>query len=141
MTNLLIILHFLGFSAGIGGSLANLIIGRIAAGSDPSARPALGRAARGIGLLATGGLVLLWLTGVTLVQVGWDGWAALPALFWAKLAMVVILTAASALMNANVILALRRGTPPPPARMAMLGRLGAGAAVLALILAVVTFSR
>ncbi len=141
MTNLLTILHFLGFSAGIGGGLANLIVGRVAATADPSMRPGLGRAARGIAGLATGGLVLLWLTGIALVQVAWGGWAAMPALFWAKLTMVAILTVVSVLVNLNVIRAIRSGTPPPPARMAMLGRLGVGAAVLALILAVVTFAR
>lgn len=140
MTTLLLILHFLAFSVGIGGSLSNLLAGAVAARSDPAVRPAIGAVARRVGMMATGGLVLLWLTGIALVQTAWEGWASMPPLFWAKIALVVVLTVCSALMNATVIRADRDGTPPPPERMRMLGTIGALSAILALILAIAAFS-
>lgn len=136
---LLIALHFLSFSLGIGGGLANLVIGARAARAEPDQRPALAGAARIVGLIATAGLALLWLTGITLVSAGWGGWATLPVLFWAKLAAVLVLTVCSVLANAALIAARRTGAPPPSDRMAMLGRVGVTAAVLALLLAVAAF--
>ena len=139
MTQLLIILHLLGFSVGIGGGFANLVIARQAARSEAGARPPLAGAGRAIGLAATAGLVVLWLTGPALVHRLHGGWADLPPLFGVKIAFVVVLTICSVLMNLSVIAARRAGTPPPPRRMAILGTLGLISAVLALGLAVLAF--
>ncbi len=139
MTSTLLILHFLAFSAGIGGTFANLVITRLAARSDARARPALAAASRQIGLAATLGLAVLWVTGPALVARLYGSWAALPDLFRSKMVFVVVLTICAVLINGSVIAARRRGRPPPPARMIVLGSLALASAVLALVLAVLTF--
>jgi len=136
----LLILHFLAFSIGIGGGIANLVIGSKAAAADPVTKPVLGAASRAVGQIASVGLLFLWITGIAMVYTSWEGWASLPQLFWAKFAGVLVLTACSVLMNMHVIRAKRTGTPPPPATMRRLGIIGSGAAILALILAVQTFA-
>lgn len=140
MSLTLLIIHFLAFSIGIGASVSNLIIGAKAAGSEPQFRPALGSASEAIGKAATICLLLLWLTGVAMIYLDWDGWASLPPLFWVKIAAVLVLTLCSGLLNWHVLRAKRAGTPPPAPTMALLGRLGSASALIALILAVITFT-
>lgn len=139
MTSTLLILHFLAFSVGIGGTFANLVITRRATRSDASTRPALAAAGRQIGLAATLGLAVLWVTGPALVARLHGSWAALPDPFLGKMVFVVVLTICSVLINLSVIAARRTGSPPPPRRMAFLGTLALVSAVLALILAVRAF--
>ena len=139
MNEIVAILHFLGFGAGLGTSLSNLILGRVAAGADAAARPALEQAARGIGIMGVVALLLLWATGAALVYLSFGGWAGLPGLFWVKLAAVLALTGCVVLINLTAIRAARAGTPPPGARMRLLGQIAALSGIAAMALAVFAF--
>jgi uncharacterized membrane protein len=136
----LVIIHFLAFSIGIGASVSNLIVGARAARAEPQFRPALGGVSQALGKTATHSLVLLWLSGIAMVYLDWDGWASLPPLFWAKIAAVLVLTGCSVLLNMHMLRSKRAGTPPPAPTMAMLGRVGSASALTALVIAVITFS-
>lgn len=134
------IIHFLSLSVGIGGGVANSIIGARAARVEPSVRPVLGAVSGLIGKISFGALVLLWLTGIAMVFVAYGGWADLGAAFWVKIVFVAALTALSITLNMLVMRAERTRTPPPAARMKRLGQLAGLCSIIIVISAVIAFT-
>ena len=133
------ILHYLAFSIGLGGGLANMLAGRLAAAAPEAARPVLGRLSAQIGRASALSLVVLWLTGVAMfVNTGWT-LAAMSGAFWAKMAAVLVLTGCAAAMQTLGFRAARANRPPPAQSMARLGLLANLAALTALALAVLAF--
>ncbi len=139
MFDILKIIHFISFSIGIGGGIANAILGAKMAGLEPEAAAKIGLAARLIGRLSFGGLILLWITGLAMLSLAYDGWSGLPVTFWLKIAFVVVLTIAASFAQLLVLGAQLKGRPPSPASMAKLGMIVTGSAVVAVILAVIAF--
>ena len=133
-------LHYLAFSLGIGGGVAGLLAGRMAARAAPETRPALGRLQRRVGQVSALSVLVLWVTGIWLVQERYGGFASLSWLFWAKIAAVVALTVCAAWLQSLSFVAWRRGAPPPATRMALLSRLANLFALVALALAVMAFA-
>lgn len=139
MLELVKIIHFLSFSAAIGAGLANVMAGYRLMSLPPEAMPRIGAFRLRLGLIATIGLGLLWLTGLWLIAL--EGSSVLSnGLFLLKLLVVIALTAVSVLANMTILKARRAGTPPDAARMKLLGHAGPALAVLALILAVLAFN-
>lgn len=134
------VLHFLALAIGIGGGVANALIGANMAGADPAARPVLAKIQGAIGKFSAGSLVVLWITGVALVYLIYNGWGGLPASFWLKITFVVILTGLSVRLNMLAAKA-RRGDGPPPAKtMALLGQMATVCSVLIVIFAALAFT-
>ncbi|MBO6716865.1 MAG: hypothetical protein JJ913_02790 [Rhizobiaceae bacterium] len=133
------IIHFLSFSVGIGGGVANMIIGMAAASAPAGAGPALGQIRGRIGRASAIALLLLWITGIHMVYAVYGGWSGLTPMVWAKLAFVVVLTMAAIGLQTMGIRSVRTGTPPPAGPMAVLGVVALVASVAALVLAVVAF--
>ena len=107
-------------------------------GAEPAGLPPLGAVQGRVGRVSFVALILLWITG------GWmmsnaGGAAAMPLIFWAKLAAVVVLTVVVLMLQWHGIRAARAKQPPPAATMARLGQIAGICAVLAVILAVVAF--
>lgn len=140
MIEFLKIIHFLALAAGVGGGMANGIIGARAAAADPAVKPVLGGLSGLIGRISAGALVLLWITGIALIYLAYDGWATLPGAFWVKLVFVVVLSLLSLRMNLYVMQAARAKTPPPAARMKMLGQGASLASLLIVVFAVIAFT-
>lgn len=133
------LLHILMAVSGVGFGLAALLIGLAAAGKPPAENPLLGPLRIRFSRISFVSLLLLWLSGLWLYG-GRYGGAEVPALFWVKIGAVVLLTLAAGTGQWMLLRAARGGPPPNPATMMRLSRAGAGFAVLALILAVLTFS-
>ncbi|MCP1337949.1 hypothetical protein [Futiania mangrovi] len=140
MTALLSFLHFVGLAAGIGLGFASLLTGMAAARADGEGRVALRRLMPRLANGSLAGLALLWASGTLLVWSGqWQGLLAAPV-FQMKLAAVVVLTAVAVRATVYRVGRSRAGTPPDPARMRRYGMAMQGAALAAVLLAVIQFS-
>lgn len=140
MIALLKIVHFLAFAIGLGGGVANALIGMQLHAAAPAARAGLGAAQKRIGQIGMVALILVWASGVALVWAAFGGTAGLGAAFWLKMAAVLALTLAVAGLTVQGARAERQGTQPDAAAMARLEAVATGAAVLAIALAVVAFA-
>lgn len=134
------ILHFLGFSVGIGGGVAGMLAGIRARGASAEVVPVLRGLQKTLGRISFAAIVILWLSGIYMVYAVKGGWAGLGAAFWLKMAAVVVLTAASLTAQYYGLTAARRDPAVVGPRMAKIGMTASGSAVLALILAVVAFT-
>lgn len=140
MFELMKLVHFLGLIAGIGGGAANLLAGRVMAGQAPENRAGLAAFRPLLAKTSTYGLVLLWLSGITLLNMTMV--VALfenPVFIW-KMVAVVVLTLISVTANLTMIRARKSGNPPDAQLMKKLGIWGQVFAILALILAVIAFN-
>ena len=133
------ILHYLAFSVGIGGGIANVLAGRIAGQAGPAVAAPIGRLQARIGLASALALVVLWVTGLWLTVALYPAVGALPTAFWVKIVAVLALTATAAILQRNAFAARRTGRPPPPAQK-WLGVLATGLAVVAVIFAAIAFT-
>jgi uncharacterized membrane protein len=140
MILLLKILHVLAFTAGIGGSLANLVVIRAASTSSAEAAKALRGVIPRIGMLSVHSLALLWITGPLLLWLSYDWGKGLGPFFHAKMAGVVLLTLI-VIASRITIRKLKAGKPAPLAPHLPKLALAASLTGLATIaLAVLTFS-
>lgn len=128
MLAILKIVHFLALAAGLGGGIANAVIGATAARKAPEVA---GPLQLRIGRVSFVALVLLWITGLWMAF-GWHGVGTLGLWFWVKMLAVLALTAAAVAAQ----LAIRNPGPGTPARMRTLGQIMLAASTLAVIFAV-----
>lgn len=140
MLELLKIIHFLSFAVAIGAGVANLSLGARMATFPPQAMPPLGGFRLFLGQLSTIGLVLLWLTGLSLIAATSGAGALANPAFLLKLVAVIVLTVFSVMANLTVLQAKKAGTPPDATRMKRLGMGSQAMAVLALAFAVIAFN-
>lgn len=134
-----IFLHFTGLSLGIGGGMANLLLGlRASRTTMPEAAGVLRGMAPVYARVETLGLALLWLSGLFLLA--WSGLNALtiPA-FQAKLAFVVLLTGISVIARITARNAVKAGLQPKPGRIRAMGVATLTSAFIALGFAVLAF--
>jgi hypothetical protein len=101
--------------------------------------PTLGEFRLFLGKLSTIGLVLLWLTGLSMIAATSGTNALSSPAFLLKLAAVIVLTVFSIMANMTVAQAKKAGTAPDAIRMKRLGLGSQAMAVLALIFAVAAF--
>ena len=85
------------------------------------------------------GLELLWLTGAALIWCKWGGPSSVPALFWWKLALVVVLTGLIGYIDLTMR-AVRQGNLTAAVRLPMLGMAGTVLLVLIVTIAVFAFN-
>ena len=113
MLEILVIIHFLAMSTGVGIGVANMVLGIRAAHAEGDAVSTLRQAQGAIGRVALSAIVLLWASGIWL----WIGYSntTLEPLFLAKIGFVVILTGLSLDMNLRSAKAARGGAPVDPA--------------------------
>ena len=125
------ILHLLALAIGLGGGIANLMIGRMA---GPEGAPVTRPIQKRIGRMAFGGLILLWITGLWMLSLSYT-LGDLALWFWVKMLVVLAMTAAA--VTAQV--ALLRPGPDTPAKLRKLGLMVSTAAALAVVFAVLSF--
>jgi len=134
------IIHFLALAVGIGGGVANAVIGARTRKADPAARPVLSGIQATIGKLSLASLILLWVSGVALTYLHYSGWANLPSSFWLKIIFVVILTGLSVRLNMLSAKARRTQQPPPARSLALLGQMATASSVLIVVFAALAFT-
>ncbi|MCG6882875.1 MAG: hypothetical protein LJE62_03865 [Silicimonas sp.] len=132
MFALLKIVHFLALAIGLGGGIANAIVGAKITSRDPAMGAPVQKL---IGRLSFGALILLWVTGLWMLF-GYYGFSDLSLWFWVKILAALGLTAA----GVTAQLAMLKPGPETPAKMKKLGMIMTGAATLAVILAVLAFT-
>lgn len=128
---LLIILklvHFFALAIGVGGGFATGVVGAMVGPKDPALA---GAVQTRIGRVGFGALILLWITGIWMLNTGVQV-ASLGLTFWAKMACVALMTAISGWMQ--VMPVAQKQALGPRLGMAMMVL-----AILAIIFAILTF--
>jgi hypothetical protein len=138
MNDVLLIIHFIGLMLGAAGGIASAVVMRMAAKAGPEQAGALRSLGPRLAKLSVAGLVLLWLSGITLVWSKWDGIGSLPGIFWVKLVFVLTLTAATAGIELTYA-QIKSGNFAAAARLPMIGPAAGLSAFLAVIFAVFAF--
>jgi uncharacterized membrane protein len=135
----LLVLHFLGLAMGFATGFGNMIMAGIIARSTPDERRALMKFPPAIARVGDVGLVLLWLTGLTLVFVKWGGFGNMPGLFHAKLTSVVLMTLLIGFVHSQAK-GIAAGDPSTLGRVEIAGKAIFLLAVTTVALAVWTFN-
>lgn len=138
VNQVLLVLHFVGLVMGLSTSVANAVMGSLIAAAVPGERPVLGRFPPVMSRVGKIGLTLLWLTGVTLTETRWGGFANLPWQFHVKLTAVVLLTLTVVFIHTQER-AMRRGEAGAAPRIQTASKVAGTLAVIALVFAVLTF--
>lgn len=129
--NVLLGFHILGLVMGMGGGIANSRIGPMIGAGDEHTRPTLWALQGQISKIAHAGLGLLLITGVAMVGIKFWPLSTLGALFWVKMALVVVLIGAIVVATRSARLA-RGGNPAAAGTMKKAG-MTAGLTALAII--------
>lgn len=137
MNEILLILHFLGFGAGMATSVGNFTIMQLIQAS-PGDAPVLSKVPPVLARVGQVGLAVLWLTGVIMVWTISGGPGNLNWAFWVKLAGVVLLTAVAIYLDLT-IRKVRAGDTAAAAQLPLFGRIAAGLLLLIVIFAVIAF--
>jgi uncharacterized membrane protein len=137
MNEILLILHFLGFGAGMATSVGNFTIMQLIQ-SSPGDAPVLTKVPPLLARIGQVGLGVLWITGIIMVWSVWGGPESLPWAFWVKFACVVLLTAVAIYLDLTVK-KVRAGNVAAAAQLPLFGRVAAGVLLLIVIFAVIAF--
>jgi len=134
----LVVVHFVGLAMGLGSGFAQMIMAGLMAQASPQEKAVLARFPPRMGQVGMIGLVLLWLSGLSIVWTRYGTFSILPRTFIYKLVAVVLLTLAVATIQVLQRRA-QAGDMSAMARMQTLGRLTGPLSLIAIIFAVITF--
>jgi hypothetical protein len=137
MNEILLILHFFGFGAGMAASVGNFTVMQLIQAS-PGDAPVLSKVPPVLARAGQVGLGLLWLTGLIMVWSIYGGPGGLDWAFWVKIVCVVLLTAVVVYLDLT-IRKVRAGDTAAAAQLPLFGRVAAGLLVLIVIFAVIAF--
>lgn len=140
MVIILKIVHFLALALVVGGGVSSAVVAARVARVDASMRPALVGIQATIGKLSLGALLLLWLSGILLTYLYYDGWSNLPPSFWLKIIFVVILTGLSVRMQMKTGASTGTSDKVPNSSRALLGQMAAVSSFLVVIFAAIAFT-
>lgn len=137
MTDVLLIVHFIGLMMGAGGGLGSTVAMAYANTlSEPKAK-----AVRGLGpvlaRMALAGLFLMWATGLTMLFTRYS-LGAMPVMFWMKMAFVASLTFAAVMIEITYG-KVKAGDATAAKLLPSLGPMAGLSSVMAVIFAVLTF--
>lgn len=138
LTDILLFIHLLGLMMGAGGGFGSMIVMRAALARPPEQAGVLRSVGPALGRFSLIGLVLMWLTGLSLVFLKYGGFSALPTIFWVKIAFVLSLTAAAFTLELTYA-AVKRGDAKAAARLPLLGPCAGISSLLAALFAVLAF--
>lgn len=137
MNEVLLILHFLGFGAGMAASVGNFTVMQLIQ-KAPGDAPVLAKVPPVLARVGQVGLAVLWVTGIILIWSIWGGPAFLHWAFWVKLACVVLLTAVIVFLDLT-IKKVRSGDTAAAAQLPVFGRIAGGLLLLVVVFAVIAF--
>lgn len=124
------ILHYLGFSVGVGSSVSAIIVSLMLKSEPAIAGPVLKR----LGRVSFSGLIVLWITGLWLYSSLYSG--GLGPYFTAKMIAVAGLTCAALLLQYFILKGPTSASPSTRLRVSLLAN---AFSVLAIIFALLTF--
>ncbi len=136
---ILLMLHFIGLALGFSVSISNGVMLGIITKAAPGERPVLARFPPVMSQVGRVGLVLLWLTGLTMLYTRWNGFGGMPWQFHVKLTAVVLLTI-TVLYIGRIEGQVHRGDAAAAAKLPSVGKMASLFALTALIFAVLTFN-
>lgn len=139
MFETLLVLHFIGFIMGFGGGIGNAVSDAKLSGLPPENAKTVGAFYMTMGKISTIGLILLWITGLWMVNNSYGTAIFSDPVFAIKIAAVVGMTILSIMINLAVARARKAGGAPPE-RIKTLGKYISILGLTALILAVVKFA-
>jgi hypothetical protein len=139
MNQVLLFLHFVGLMLGATGGFGSALIMRRTLAMTPEGGRPLRELGPMLANVSATGLALMWATGLIMVWSRWSGPGSLPGLFWAKFVFVLTLTAAAIAIHMTYA-EVRRGNLAAAARLPKLGPMAGVSSLLAVLLAVFTFS-
>ena len=134
---IVVILHVFVIALGVGLSFSNFINTRLALTQGADVAKGLALQRRTIARIADGVIALIWVTGLLLLWM--RGMQGLPGSFHAKLLFVVLLTLFHGLTRALGEKMRRENNTTMMPRLSLLIGCGFASAVVALVLAVITF--
>lgn len=137
MLDALLAAHLVGLMMGAGGGFGSMIVMGAANKAPADQAMTLRRLGPTLARFAHVGLILLWITGVSLFLMT-GGSAAMPPFFWVKLAFVGTLTL-SAFATEITYAQIKAGNVKAAARLPILGAVSGLSAVLAVIFASLAF--
>lgn len=138
LDHFLVIVHMVGLAMGFGSGFAQMVMAGLMAKATPAEKGVLGRFPPAMGRVGVIGLVLLWISGYSIVLYRYGSFAILPQTFIYKLIAVVLLTLAVIAIQV-LQRRMRAGDASAMAKMQMLGRLTGPLSLIAIIFAVITF--
>src|SRR5687767_5221851 len=96
LDHFLVVVHFLGLAMGLGSGFAQMIMAGLMAKASVQDKAVLARFPPAMGRVGVIGLVLLWVSGLSIIQTRYGSFSILPRTFIYKLTAVVLLTLAVA---------------------------------------------
>ena len=129
--------HFLALGIGGSATFGIPVVGRLMALGPPEARPAVGATIDRLSKMGRAAIGVLIVSGLFLVWARYDA-AEMPATFWAKMLLVVLLIALVIYTVRNGARA-RAGDMAAAVRGPVLGRIGMGMFALIVLMATLAF--
>jgi hypothetical protein len=140
LNQLLLVLHFLGLGMGLSVSFSGMVMAGLISKSAPAEQPILARFPPLMSRVGDVGLVLLWVTGLTMVFTKYQGFEGLMTVwqFHVKLTAVVLLTGVVGYIH-SLMRKARQGDQAAAARIPIVGRVALFLALTAVVFAVASF--
>mgnify|MGYP001185016891 FL=1 len=129
-------LHLLGIALGGAASFGHPVLGAIAQ-KTPEARPFVMRAGKGLSSMGRAGIAALVGSGALMIWLAWDI-TAMSGLFWAKMALVVVLIV-NVVLAGRAAKALAGGDMSAAARLPAHGMIGVALMLLLLAFGILAF--
>ncbi|MEQ1812133.1 MAG: hypothetical protein ABL889_19555 [Terricaulis sp.] len=95
LIDILLAVHIIGLMMGAGGGFGSMISQREALKRPADQAAILRSIGPALATFSLAGLILMWITGVALVFEKYEGFGALPSMFWIKFVFVSTLTLAA----------------------------------------------
>lgn len=138
LNQLLLVLHFFGLTMGFAVSISGMVMMSLINKAAPPEKAVLARFPPVMSRVGDVGLVLLWVTGITLVFTKWGGFGVLPWQFHVKLTAVALLTLVVGYIHMLQGRA-RRGNAGAAGQIPTVAKIALLLAVTAVVFAVLTF--
>lgn len=138
LNEVLLILHFVGLAMGLAVPFSSMVMQGLVAKAAPPEQPVLMRFPFAMSRVGDIGLMLLLVTGVTMVFTKYGGFAIMPWQFHVKLAAVALLVALVGYIHVLMGKA-RKGDAAAAARIPIVGRVTFLLALIAVVFGVLTF--
>ena len=124
---------------GMSVGFANMVMAGVIAKAAPAEKSVLGRFAPAMSKFGIAGLVLLWVSGISIVMTRYGRFDILPRTFVYKLIAVVLLTLTVGYIEL-LFARVKKGDAAAMAQIQMCGRFTGIFSLAAIIFAVITFS-
>lgn len=138
MIDFILAAHIIGLMMGAGGGFGSMISQREALKRPADQAAVLRSIGPALANFSMIGLILMWVSGLALVFLKYDGFAGLPPMFWVKFVFISTLTLAA--VATHVLYGqVRGGNVAAATRLPVFGQIAGMSSLLAVIFAVLAF--